>query len=245
MEYNDHVYVASCVFTKIYPEISQKIQGYVKERFGMRVIRCCVPKYKLTEFENAMPEWYRGTWRSIPSYEEFEPGETMVSLCHNCAAIFEETRPDVKRKSLWELILEDERFRYPDMKGASAFVQDCWRSFDNVAEQHAVREILHRMNVRTTEMSGEIDFCGISTMRPAPIRNLKLAPVRFVQNAEGRFTQCTDNEQKTAMTTHCKQFGDENVICYCHYCAEGLKLGGANAFHLADLLFGEKSLRPI
>ena len=28
-----------------------------------------------------------------------------------------------------------------------------------------------------------------------------------------------------------------NVVCYCHYCLEGLLAGGADAMHIAQLLF--------
>ena len=34
-------YIASCVFTRDYPELSLRIQDYLKERFGMEIIRCC------------------------------------------------------------------------------------------------------------------------------------------------------------------------------------------------------------
>ncbi len=39
------------------------------------------------------------------------------------------------------------------------------------------------------------------------------------------------------MQDYCKRFRAEKVVAYCHYCLEGLELGGANAKHLASLLF--------
>ena len=107
-------FVASCVFTEGEPELSRKIQAYVREVFDFPVIRCCVASYKVREFEERMPEWYRGEWSEIPHYEKFPAGSTMVSLCHNCSAIFEERHPEIQRQSLWELILEDENFPYPN-----------------------------------------------------------------------------------------------------------------------------------
>ena len=44
-------YIASCVFTRDYPELSLRIQDYLKERFGMEIIRCCAEKYKVRQFE--------------------------------------------------------------------------------------------------------------------------------------------------------------------------------------------------
>ena len=62
----------------------------------------------------------------------------MISLCHNCAAIFQERHKDIFCKSLWEYILEDENFVYPDLHGEKITVQDCWRQKENLAEQNAV-----------------------------------------------------------------------------------------------------------
>ena len=39
---NNQFYIASCVFTEEYPELSQKIQNYVKTRFNFPIMRCCV-----------------------------------------------------------------------------------------------------------------------------------------------------------------------------------------------------------
>ena len=83
-------YVASCVFTEESPQLSKRIQKYITERFNMPIIRCCVDKYKVEEFEQRMPEWYRDEWHNIKHFEKYPANSTMVSLCHNCAAIFEE-----------------------------------------------------------------------------------------------------------------------------------------------------------
>ena len=96
------------------------------------------------------------------------------------------------------------------------------------------------MNIRVLECEEsreKTDFCGISLYRPAPPRNLKLAPKRFVVNAVGKFEPHTEEEQRTLMEDYVRGFGGEQVLCYCHYCYEGLQLGGAKVFHLAQLLF--------
>ena len=90
----------------------------------MPVIRCCVANYKVEEFENRMPENYRDEWRSIEHYRKFPSGSTMVSICHNCSAIFEERHPEINSQSIWELILEDENFNYPNYHGEKITVQD-------------------------------------------------------------------------------------------------------------------------
>ena len=54
----DKFYVASCVFTEEYPALSKKICDYMREK-SVPIIRCCVDKYKVTEFEERMPKNYR------------------------------------------------------------------------------------------------------------------------------------------------------------------------------------------
>lgn len=232
-------YIASCVFTEEYPELSKKIQKYIAEK-NLPIIRCCVANYKVEEFENRMPESYREDWRKIPYYKNFSAGSTMVSLCHNCAAIFQERHPEIFCESLWEFILSDKNFAYPDFHGEKITVQDCWRQKENRAEQNAVREILRKMNFEIVELEENYErtnFCGYSLYQPQPLRNAKLAPKRFVENAKGFFQEHSQAEKESLMKSHCKQIQTEKVIAYCHYCVRGLRLGGKNAIHLAQLLF--------
>lgn len=241
MDVKDYIYVASCVFTREEAKLSMKIQDYLRQRFHMQIIRCCVPNYK--DFTPDMPEWLQLIWKGIPNYKEFTANSTMVYVCHNCAAIFQETKPEVKRLSLWELILNDREFPFPDYSHEKMTLQDCWRSYDNRSEQEAVRGLLQKMNVDIVEQEEKYEktkFCGISLYAPSPKRNLVLAPKRFVENAEGKFIPRTNEEHLKLMQEHCQNITTDKVVAYCHYCVKGLKLGGKQAKHLASLLFDTK-----
>ena len=147
-------YIASCVFTRDYPELSLRIQDYLKERFGMEIIRCCAEKYKVRQFEEVMAPSVCEQWKATPHYIPFEPNTTMISICHNCTAVFQESHPDINVLSLWEFILQhDADFHYPDYGCERMTIQDCWRQYDNQAEQAAVRELLRRMNIEVVEMA--------------------------------------------------------------------------------------------
>ena len=63
-------------------------------------------------------------------------------------------------------------------------------------------------------------------------KNLRLS-------AQKLFREHTPEQKKSLMQGHCAQIQTEKVAAYCHYCIRGLKLGGAKAFHLAELLFEE------
>ena len=239
---NQKFYVASCVFTEGAPALSRKVQAYVRERFNLPIIRCCVDKYKVAEFENRMSEDYRDEWRAIKHFEHFPPGSTMVSICHNCSAIFEERHPEIHCESIWELILSDEKFHYPNHGGEAITIQDCWRSKENSAEQEAVRELLRRMNFEVVELPENRErtkLCGYSLYQPQPPRNPALAPKRFLHGAKGLFQPHTDEQKRQLMQDYCAQIRTEKIAAYCHYCVRGLKLGGAKVFHLAELLFEE------
>jgi hypothetical protein len=71
-----HYYIASCVFTSRFPELSRRIQNYVEERFGYEIVRCCVPSYKLSFFEEKMPEGeLRECWKALPDSGMFKEGD--------------------------------------------------------------------------------------------------------------------------------------------------------------------------
>ena len=234
-------YIASCVFTAKFPELSLRIQDYVRDRFGFTIVRCCVPKYKLSEFEEKMPEGcLRDCWKSLPDSGLFSKGDHVYSLCHNCNNIIEEMHPGVQVHSLWELIDSDPAFSFPDHHGLKAYVQDCWRSKERKNEQDAVRSLLKKMSVEVMEAAenrAKTEFCGASMYRAQPPRNPKLAPKHYVEGAVGKFIPCSSEEQKEIMMEYCSQFNNHMVICYCHYCLEGLLMGGADAMHLVQMLF--------
>ena len=238
-----HYYIASCVFTSRFPELSQRIQDYVTKRFGFEIVRCCVPSYKLSFFEEKMPEGeLRECWKALPDSGMFKEGDIVYSLCHNCNNIIEEMHPGVEVHSLWELIDQDEQFVFPDYSDMNAAVQDCWRSKERKEEQDAVRSLLAKMNIAYAELPenhADTQFCGNSLYRKQPERNPKLAPKHYVEGAAGKFIPHTEEEIAEIMHEYCRTIPTDKGICYCHYCLEGLLAGGVDACHLAQLVFPE------
>ena len=236
--------IASCVFTSRHPELSRKILDYIQERGDLEIIRCCVMHYREKDFTDMMPESFRDFWASLPSGAEFMPGDIVYSLCHNCTAIIDEWKEGVETRSLWEYIDRDPSFVFPDFRNEEMYVQDCWRAYDKKEEQLAVRSLMKKMNIAVLETENNFehtDFCGNSLYRPAPPRNLKLAPKRFVENAQGLFKEHTSEEQKALMKSYAAKFNGKKVVSYCHYCEEGLLLGEADACHIAQLLFEKEN----
>ena len=72
-----------------------------------------------------------------------------------------------------------------------------------------MRELLRRINVRPVDLAQNreaTEFCVISHLRPAPPRNLKLAPKRYVENAKGRFLPHSPEEQEAGMRGHASPY---------------------------------------
>lgn len=236
-------YIASCVFTPQFPELSFRIQDYAEKRFGFSIVRCCVPGYKLKEIEERMPEGkIRESWSKLADSGRFKAGDEVWSLCHNCNNIIEEVNSGVKVYSLWELIDSDEKFPIPQYPDLNVTVQDCWRARTRSDEQKAVRSLLDKMQIswqEAPENHEKTEFCGVSLYRPQPLRNPKIAPKFYVEGAVGKFIPHTEEQQAEIMKEYCKQYKTDTVICYCHYCLEGLKFGDVDARHLAQMLFPE------
>jgi len=237
MKTENYKYIASCVLTRDYPELSRKAISYVKS-LGIPISRCCVAKYKVKEFEDSVDPSIRDEWKSLPHHLPIENTDTIVSVCHNCTNIIAETIPGVKIISLYELILNDENFIYPDYHNEEMTIQDCWRASDHFEEKKAVRALMKKMNIKIREIKEPEDFCGISLFRPQPPRNPIMAPKHYgPQSTVGKFGTYTAEEQVELMKKHAEKIETDKVVTYCHYCQKGLELSGKESLHIIELLF--------
>ena len=90
-------YIAGCVFSVRFPGLSKRIREYAKEHYGLNVLRCCVPNWKVKIFEDKMPEGsLRDSWKALPHSKKFTPDDEVWSMCHNCTNIIEEHYRGVK-----------------------------------------------------------------------------------------------------------------------------------------------------
>lgn len=237
-----HTYfVASCYFTAHHPRTSVKVMDYIARRADITAVRCCIPNFRVKEnSERIADAAVRARWDALPPSADFAAGDTVYSLCHNCTNILDEQHEGLSLRSLWELIDRDESFAFPDHSGMTVTVQDCWRSRDRAAEQDAVRSLLGKMNIGVVELEqnrARTEFCGSTLYREQPAKNARFAPRHYVEGAEGKFLPHTPEEQVQIMKDYCTRFTTRTVVCYCHYCLEGLLQGGVDGRHIAQLLF--------
>lgn len=214
------IYFPSCKFTAKYPRLSGTIKNYLQKTFDAEVAGCC-----------------------RPSLSKISKDDTVVYVCNTCATFFKESSRSERIISLWELMLEDSGFQYPDYEGKRMTVQDCWRTHDDRTEQDAVREILRRMNIEAVELDENYEktkFCGCSLYEPLPPRYDELAPKRLGLDAQGLFIPHTQEEKGALMQEHCQQITTDDVVCYCVACVNGINLGGKQGCHLAELAFNKR-----
>lgn len=147
-----YYYVASCMFTANFPKTSFMIQNYIKSKSDIKIVRCCIPNYKVEYNTRRISECaVQNEWKQLPVSKVFQPGDTVISVCHNCTNIVEEWRVGTKAISLWEVIDHDPVFPFPDYNGLEVTIQDCWRTRERRSEQEAVRSILRKMNIKFVE----------------------------------------------------------------------------------------------
>lgn len=208
------VYLPSCKFTQAFPEASGKIRAYMARQAGVRVAGCC-----------------------SAAVREMTAADTAVTICMSCTGIVRETGAQHRVISIWEYLLQDESFPWPDLQGEAITLQDCWRAREDAALLDAVRECMRRMNIRTVEAPDNRENCsfdGVWLMNPLPPAAMKRAPEFFAAAANAQ-TPVPKEAQPQRMRDWTAQYGTGRAVGYCNACVSGMKLGGAEAYHLMEL----------
>ena len=208
-----YVYLPSCKFTQANPEASRRLKAYLGAKTDFRVAGCCKPEQK-----------------------KLVEGETVVAICQSCEAITRENSPQCRVISLWEYVLDDADFPWPDFGGERITVQDCWRARNNPALLDAVRACLRRMNmvpVEIAENREKTEFDGVWRFQEFSPAQLASAPKFF---GSVPTTPLPEEEQLRRMQDWVKQYETERVVTYCNACLRGVRMGGAQGVHLAALL---------
>ena len=214
-------YFPSCNFTAASPQTSKRIGDYLKTNYDAAVLGCCRPGHKKPA-----------------------AGDTALTVCMSCSAIIKENRPDITEINLLEWIASNPSFPYPDLKGASFILQDCFRARGKDRLFDAVRTVLDRLNARVIELEenrNRTEFCGTFRFNPMLQKNIDIAPNYFEGYMKPLLSLCSKAEQQKRLEEYCAQFAGQKVVCYCNSCLRGLKQANVDAVHLLDLLFPEKN----
>lgn len=212
------IYLPSCKFTAYSPETSGKIKSYLTEKHGAKITGCCRPNHK-----------------------KFTVEDTVLYVCNSCAAFTRESSLAKEVISIWEIIDKDDNFEFPDYQNKKMAIQDCWRVYDNLPQQLAIRSLLAKMNIGLEELDENFEktrFCGTTLYENLPKQNGELAPKRFIENAGDFFHAHTEEDHIKLMKDHFENVEAEEVIAYCTGCLNGISLADKKPVHLAELVFG-------
>ena len=171
-----------------------------------------------------------------------KPGDTLVINCTQCRLIFSERVPDVNIVSLYEYVLSDPSFPWPDRHGERLALQDCFRERNDPVLHDAVRRCLANMNVRITELPenrSDVSFCGVWLNNPPAEDCVQCAPQTFARLEQYRHLLSAE-EQKAKMEAYVTSLPEEKTAVYCNGCEKGILLGGGHPVHMVQLLFENK-----
>ena len=208
-------YLPGCTTAALHPEAAARLKAYIM-RNGMPEAPCCKEDVSI-----------------------LQEGDTVITCCTNCDLMFAERTPYIKVVSVYEYLLGDPDFPWPDLDGAEMTLQDCWRERDNRVIQDAVRECLKRMNVSVVELPDNREkssYCGVWLNNPIIPANLKYAPKTFGEIQDKYLELLSPDEQKAKMEAYAKNWPTQEVVIYCNGCERGVRLTDKTPRHMVELL---------
>lgn len=212
-----YTYYPSCNFTKSFPETSALVRSYLAAQDDVRVAGCC-------HRTSALPE----------------AGDTIVTVCMSCMRGLMEMRPDCPQLSLFELLLTREDFAWPKLTGRTYVLQDCFRARGCHGIHEAVRECIRRTGATIVELEANrdlADFDGRFLLRGASCQNTEEAPRYFVDYLSQHVTPLPKEQWAGVYQAQVEKYHGLPAIGYCNTCVNAAREGGAEAYHLAELLF--------
>lgn len=212
-----YIYYPSCNFQKNFPEVAKKVRAYMETQADVKVAGCC-------HVTNSLPQ----------------EGDVIVTVCMSCMRVLDEVRADIKGISLFEFLLTRKDFPWPDRKGETWALQDCFRARGKHELQDAVRECLKNTGCETLECPpnrDEADYDGSFLLHEPYPQNLQEAPKYFAEYLPQHVTVMPKEEWPLYFKARAEKLPTDKVVTYCNVCTSSLKEAGAEAKHLAELLF--------
>ena len=151
-------------------------------------------------------------------------------------------RPDCMHTSLFELLLTRDDLMWPNLAGKTFVLQDCFRARGCHKVHEAVRESLHKAGAEVVELEAnrdQADFDGSFLLHDPFAQNMKEAPRYFAEYLPAHVTPLPREAWREVYRAQVRRYGGLPMVGYCNTCVKGAREGGAEAYHLAELLFPE------
>ncbi len=147
---------------------------------------------------------------------------TVINICPGCDKRYRENYDKPRTVSLWELLMNDDDFHFPDYHSKEMTIIDACPTRDQDRIHNAVRTVLERMNISVIEPS----------------------------RTKRRSTCCGDtfygkrsiDEVERQMKMKAESMPIDDIIVYCVSCCKSMFTGGKRPKYLIDLIFSEDTI---
>jgi Fe-S oxidoreductase len=148
-----------------------------------------------------------------------EPNSLMVTLCIGCYNRFRRDYPELnlKVRELWEVLSEDNGFRFPDYGKMKVNIFDSCSTEHCPHIQESVRVIAGKMNLSVEEYKKDRTktiCCGMA-----------------------KYNKVSNDIIKDLIRITSSEIPLEHVVTYCPSCMKAMSLGGKKAYFMLEMLF--------
>ena len=145
----------------------------------------------------------------------------VINICPGCDRRYRNNYPNSTTISLWEVLVQNDWFPFPDYDGKRMTISDACPTRNQARVHKAVRTLLDSMNIRLVEperTGAKGVCCGDSFWGVLPAEQVK-----------------------ETMIARAAEMPAEDVVVYCISCAKSMFIGGKRPRYLVDLLFEEET----
>ncbi len=149
-------------------------------------------------------------------------GVKVINICPGCDRRFRENYENPSCISLWELLLEDGTFPFPDYKSQKMTIIDACPTRDQDRIHQSIRSLAQKMNITIIEplrTKRTSTCCGDSLYGKVPT------------------SQVINQMEKKAA-----EMPPHDIIVYCVSCCKSMFIGGKQPRYIVDLLFNEETI---
>lgn len=207
-------YLPGCDVRKNHEQAINKITKYMKKQ-GFIIDQCCRSK------------------------DDFlKEGDIVVQNCTLCQLLIQEKYPDVNCISLYEYILQDKHFPWPNHQGKIISIQDCLRTKENRTFQESIRKCLEKMHYTIIELDDVFEktiFDGVWIYNEPLDICKEIAPETMKKIKKQYIKLLPQDMQEKKMQEWVKRYKND-ILVYCNGCEKGIKIGGFQPIHLVDLI---------
>ena len=153
---------------------------------------------------------------------QIAPDTQVINICPGCDRRYRENYENPSTISLWELLVENEAFVFPDYKSQRMTIIDACPTRDQDRIHDAVRALAGKMN--------------ISVVEPAKTRR------KGTCCGDTFYGMLSTDQVIGKMKAKAVEMPEEDIIVYCVTCSKSMFIGEKRPRYLIDLLFSEDTI---